>query len=125
MSGEAHRIGIDRRRLADLLDRAGWGLFFVWVGIGLLFDVGWGIGCLGIGIIVLAGQAARKYCGLRLEGFWVLVGLGFLVGAVWEIYEITLSLVPLLLIVGGLAVLSGALQPGRGAAKPCGLRCRC
>jgi len=28
---------------AAMIDAAGWGLFFIWVGIAFLADVGWGV----------------------------------------------------------------------------------
>ena len=62
-------IASERHHLAKKLDAAGWGLFFVWVGIALLADFHIGVGLLGIGIITLGGQAARKFLNLRLEWF--------------------------------------------------------
>jgi hypothetical protein len=88
----------------------GWALFFVWVGASLLLDVGLGVGLLGVGVITLGGQAARSYAGLRLEGFWVVLGLFFVVGGLWKLMAVELSLVPLLLIAAGLALLVSALR---------------
>ena len=45
---------------ARRIDGAGWGLFFLWVGVALLLDVGWGIGLLGVGILTLAMQVVRR-----------------------------------------------------------------
>ena len=87
------------------LDAAGWGLFFIWVGAALLLDLSWGVGLLGAVVIVLLGQAARKYFGLALEGFWIVVGLLFLLGGIWELYKVEVGLVPILLIVAGAALL--------------------
>ena len=87
------------------LDAAGWGLFFIWVGAALLLDLSWGVGLLGVAVIILLGQAARKYFGLALEGFWIVVGLIFLVGGFWELYRVEVDLVPILLIVAGAALL--------------------
>ena len=95
----------ERRDLAQKLDAVGWGLFFIWIGIAFLADFGIGVGLLGVGIIVLGEQAVRKYFNLKLEGFWVVVGLCFLVGGLWELLAVELPLVPVLLIVAGLAIL--------------------
>jgi hypothetical protein len=95
----------ERRDLSHKLDAVGWGLFFIWIGIAFLADLGFGVGLLGIGIIVLGEQAVRKYLDLKLEGFWVVVGLCFVVGGLWELLAVELPLVPILLIVAGIAIL--------------------
>ncbi len=94
----------ERSKLANKLSTAGWGLFFIWIGIVLLMKLDTGIGLLGVGIITLGMQAARKYFNLNLEGFWVVVGLFFVVGGLWELFEAKLPLFPFLLIVVGLAL---------------------
>jgi hypothetical protein len=60
---------ITKADLERKLDAAGWGVFFVWMGIALLADVGWGVGLLGVGIIARGGQLARRYFGIGLDGF--------------------------------------------------------
>jgi hypothetical protein len=96
-----------RGGLAEKLESLGWALFFIWVGVALLLDVGWGFALLGVGAITLLGQAARKCFALQLEGFWALIGLFFIVGGVWDLFEITVPLLPLLLIGVGVAVFIG------------------
>ncbi len=102
----------NRRALNKKLEAAGWGLFFVWIGIALLADVGWGVGLIGVGIIILGAQLSRSYLSLRLEGFWVVVGFLFVVGGVWELFNVQLALVPILCIVAGVALLASALRGG-------------
>ena len=75
-------------------------LFFIWVGMSLLMDLSWGMGLIGVSAIVLLGQAARRSFGLRLEPFWVVVGVLFLFGGVWELNSIVVDLLPILLISG-------------------------
>jgi hypothetical protein len=87
------------------LDAAGWGLFFVWIGIALVSGIGWGAGLLGVGIITLGGQAARKYFGLQAEAFWVLIGFLFFIGGIWDLAKIQFGLLPLLCIAMGVALL--------------------
>lgn len=96
--------------VAHKLDAAGWGLFFVWVGVALMANIGWGLGLLGVGAIMLAGQVARRYFGLAIEGFWVVVGLFVAVGGVWELLGVRFSLVPIILIVAGMGLLFSALR---------------
>ncbi len=94
--------GIGRR-----LDAAWWGLFFIWVGISLVMEFSWGVGLLGVAAIIFLGQAARRYFRRRIEKFWVAVGTLFLLGGIWEQYQIQVGLGPILLIVvGGALMLS-------------------
>ena len=50
-----------RKKLNRKIDAAGWGLFFIWIGIAVLADMGWGVGLIGVGVIILGGLAAREY----------------------------------------------------------------
>jgi hypothetical protein len=106
-----HFVGtvVDRRITVHQLDAIWWGLFFVWAGIALLANLGWGIGILGVGILILGGQAARKYLSLTLETFWALVGALFVLGGVWELLNISVSLLPVVCIVVGVLLLVSAL----------------
>jgi len=81
-----------RRELNRKLEAIGWGLFFIWVGIALFAHVGWGAGFLGVGIITLGIQGARKYFELKMEGFWVVMGFFFILGGVWEFFNVPFDL---------------------------------
>ena len=98
------------RNLADKLPAIGWSLFFIWIGIALLMKLDASIGLLGVGVITLAVQVVRKYLNLKLEGFWVVIGLLFVVGGLWELFEPNLPLVPILLIAAGSALLGSAIR---------------
>jgi hypothetical protein len=58
---------------------------------------------LGIGLIILCVQVARLFFRLRLEGFWFVVGLLFVVGSLWQLARIPLPAI--LLIAAGLALI--------------------
>ena len=96
--------------VARTIEAIGWGLFFIWVGIAFTIGVEKAIGLLVIGIITLGGQAARRFYGLKLEGFWVIVGCCFIVGGLWEFFEPEFALVPILLIIAGLALIYSVLK---------------
>lgn len=109
--------------LAKKLDAAGWGLFFVWVGIAFLAAVGWGVGLLGVGIITLGGQLARRSLGLPVEGFGLVVGALFFLGGLWELFGLRVgraalpgAVVPILCIIAGASLLLSALL-GRPAER--------
>jgi hypothetical protein len=42
---------------------------------------------------------------LKLEGFWVIVGSCFIVGGLWEFFTPEFALVPILLIIAGVALI--------------------
>lgn len=96
--------------LADKLVGLKWGFFFIWVGLVLLLKLGADVGLLGIGVIALGIQVSRKYFKLPLEWFWVVVGLIFTFVGLWDLFETTLPLVAVLLIVAGLTLLTFALS---------------
>ena len=108
----------ERRGVVGRLDAIGWGAFFIWVGVALLADVGWGPALLGIGLITLGGQAARWLYRLRLERFWLLVGAGFVLGGVWHLVDAALPLLPVLLVLAGLALVLSALVSRRRQDEP-------
>jgi hypothetical protein len=99
----------ERHVTAHKLDAVAWGLFFVWVGIAFLANLSWGTGLIGVGVLVLGGQLARKYLGLTFEGFWAVVGALFVIGGVWELLSVRVSLIPILCIVAGVALIVSAL----------------
>ena len=90
------------------LDVFAWSFFFIWIGIALLANLGWGIGLLGVGIIILAKQATRKCMALEFEIFGVICGVLFVLGGVWEFFTVRVSLVPVVCIAGGVAFLLSA-----------------
>jgi hypothetical protein len=113
-----------RSELSRKLEAIGWGLFFIWTGIALFGNLGWGAGLLGVGIITLGAQAARKYFGLKLKGFWLVVGFFFVAGGIWKLFNIQLGLLPILCITAGVALLGSRLVGSReinraGGIGPC------
>lgn len=104
------------RALIKKLDAVGWGVFFIWMGTAFLANVGWGVGLLGVGVIALGAQAARKYFGLPLERFWLVMGSVFIVWGVWRLLKIQLggvpipvNVLPIVLIAVGVVVVVSAL----------------
>ena len=99
----------DRR---SRFDAAGWALFFIWVGIASLFDVGVGVGLLGVAVITLGMQGLRKIYGVPVEGFWILVGFGFAIAGFWQWFAIEKPLAPFILIAIGVGLLIWRVWPG-------------
>ncbi|UCH72628.1 MAG: hypothetical protein JSU82_09530 [Rhodospirillales bacterium] len=89
------REATGKKDLSDRVDAAGWGLFFVW---------------LGIAAVILGEAALRWRLGLKVGGFWVAIGAVFLLGGLWELLAVPWPLVPVLIILCGMAILWGALS---------------
>ncbi len=98
-------VTADQSEMARKLGSVGWALVFIWIGIAFLASISATVSLLVIGAITLGVQAARKSLGLLLEGFWIVVGLLFLAGGVWGLLGTDLPLLPILLVVAGVAIL--------------------
>jgi hypothetical protein len=106
--GVANDGGVERK-----LEAAGWGLFFVWVGAAIMTNVGWGTGLIGVGVIILLGQVARKRFGVRVGRLPIVVGSFFVLGGTGDLFTIQFSPVPVLCIIAGLAMLVSAVVRNR------------
>jgi hypothetical protein len=98
----------EKDSLARRLESISWALFLVWIGAAILIDVGWGWGLVGVAAIILGEAAIRWFNELPIGGFWVAMGVILLAGGVWELFQVSWPLVPILLIACGLMVLWGA-----------------
>ena len=50
-----------RNKRNRTLDAVCWGVFFIWIGVAILADLGWGVGLIGVGLIILGVLVAREY----------------------------------------------------------------
>ena len=102
-----HVVGTADERTVVLkrLEGLAWGLFFVWIGVVLLNDLGWGIGLLGFGLIILGGQLMRRRVAGNFETFWLLVGTFIAMGGIWVMLGIRVGLIPVFAILVGVAML--------------------
>lgn len=97
------------------VERFGWGALFIWVGIAVLLQVGWAYGLIGVGVIILCSEVAHVMIGEhRIDWFSAVVGVIFLLGGIWVLFGIQASLVPILCIIAGVALMLSALT-GRTA----------
>jgi hypothetical protein len=95
----------------------GWGLFFIWVGICYLAGLGFTVGLLGVGVIILAMQLVRMFSNIKFEVFWIVVGILFVLGGIWDLLNIEFDLVPVLLIIAGVLLLISALTGKKSAEQ--------
>lgn len=101
---------INQTDLAQKLSAVGWSLFFIWVGISFLAKLDFGYGLLGVGIITLGMQLIRKIFNLKFEGFWLVIGLLFILGALGYLLDVSIPLVPIVLILAGIFLLFSTLK---------------
>ena len=104
----AEKRGMTEKRI----DGAVWGSFFVWIGIALLASLSWGVWLLGAGVIVLGAQVVRRLVALRLETFWIIAGVLFVIGGIAELAHLALdiAIIPILCIIAGAGLLVNALR---------------
>jgi hypothetical protein len=69
--GESNRNSGAIRASTARIDATGWGVFFIWVGVSLVANLGWGIALLGTGAISLGVQFARRQSALPVDGWSV------------------------------------------------------
>ena len=62
---------------------------------------------LGVATIILGETVIRWNMNLKIGGFWIVVGVMFLVGGLWELFQVPWPLAPVLIIGCGLAILWG------------------
>lgn len=99
----ADRPSENRVTTEKRLEVGTWGVFFVWMGVALLASLPWGAWLLGVGVIILAAQGARRATALRVEGFWIVAGALFAIGGISQLarIEIHIALIPILCILAG------------------------
>ena len=115
-AGSAKEVSRERREKTKRITTVGWGAFFVWLGFILMVDAGSGAILIGVGVISLCVQVARKYSGLESDGFWVVVSFLFVIVGVWELFQVQIPLMAILLIVIGVAFILTAMR-GKGKAQ--------
>ncbi|MBI5265307.1 MAG: hypothetical protein HY852_26235 [Bradyrhizobium sp.] len=91
----------DQHEVSRQIDSGAWAAFFIWLGLVMLAGVPWAWFLVGLGILILGAQYMRRQRNLNLERFGVVVGFIILAAGVWELLDLPLPLMPILLIVLG------------------------
>ncbi len=109
------------RGLSRTIDKAGWGLILIWIGISVLANVGWGVGMLGMGVIVLGGHGVRIFYHQRPDWFGIIVGICFSLVGIKQILSVRLgdgNILPILsIILGSVFLVAVLLQPKSGSSR--------
>ena len=95
----------EAKGLGKKLDAVSWSLFFIWMGIVMITRAETAVAFLGIGVIILGGQAARSYFQLKIDKFWIIVGVLFFAGSLWDILNLNAPFGAVVLILIGAAIL--------------------
>ena len=106
----------DKSEISGKITSVGWGLFLVWVGASFFIALSPGISLIGVAVIILGAQLARKKFQLNFEFFWIALGVILLVSGLSEFSGIELPrnyIFPMLLIAAGLGVLYSVTQDKR------------
>lgn len=100
------------RITAKTIDSIGWGLFLIWCGIAFLAGVEWPVWLLGVGLIMITGQIARKFFDQKVDGFGLVLGVCLAVGGAFRALSIPMDavkiakwIIPALLILAGFVIL--------------------
>ena len=102
------------RTVNQKLETVAWAAFFIWWGITELFQaLPPGIGALGIGVILLSLNAARRQNGLPTSGFTITLGILALVLGGLELASALLHLPIELPIFAILLIVLGVIMLGR------------
>lgn len=112
---EVDRLARAQTPVGNKLDTVGWGLFLMWIGVALFADVGWPVFFVGVGFIMLGGQAARIHFGVKLDWFAVVLGICFTVAGGLSALNIQLGqivtpawLIPAAFMGAGVAIVLSA-----------------
>ena len=98
-----HR-GPEKKALDQRLDAIGWGLFLIMIGGLWLAPDGMvpeGTWLIGTGVIILGMMCIRYLNGIKVNGFWFVVGLIALGFGISDVFGLDVPVFPILLIIIG------------------------
>ena len=99
----AKKISLDKR-----LDSIGWGLFLIMIGgLWLIPDerVPEGTWLIGTGLIILGLMGIRFLYGIKISGFWFVLGILALAFGISDIFGLDLPVFAILLILVGASII--------------------
>ncbi len=100
---DAEKKELDRR-----LDAVGWGLFLIMIGGLWLAPEGAvpeGTWLIGVGVIILGLMGIRYLYGMKVNAFWLVLGLIAFAFGVSSVFGLNIPVFPILLIIIGLNII--------------------
>ena len=97
-----------KKDLDKRLDAVGWGLFLIMTGGLWLAPEGAvpeGTWLIGVGVIILGLMAIRYQYGIKVNAFWLVLGLIALAFGISSMFGLSIPVFPILLIVIGATVI--------------------
>jgi uncharacterized membrane protein len=110
---EAQKAAFDKR-----IESFGWALFLIMSGVLLLAPdklVPEGTWLIGVGLIILGSMGVRYLYGIKVEGFWTILGILALGFGVSEFFNLDLPVFPALLVVMGVVIVYKAFFGKKGS----------
>jgi hypothetical protein len=104
---EAKKHAFDKR-----IESIGWALFLVMSGALLIAPEGLvpeGTWLLGMGLIILGSMGIRYLYGIRIDGFWTILGFLALGSGISEFFNLDLPVFPAILVIIGAVIVYKAL----------------
>ncbi len=98
-----------KREFRSRLEIASWGALLLWVGFCFIVEIRWGVGLLGVAVVILGSQAIRAITKLGIQGGWVIFGSLFAGAGLWHIVDVGVDFGPIVLVAAGVAVLLTAV----------------
>ncbi len=96
-----------KRKLDQRIESVGWALFLIWSGAlliapdALVPDGSW---LIGTGLIIIVSMGIRYLLGIRVDGFWTVLGFLALGYGISEFFSLNLPVFPVLLIIVGAVI---------------------
>ena len=85
-----------------------WALFLIWIGIAIFAQFALNISLVGIGALILIVQLIRMILKLKLEVFWLIVGICLIFFSLVRLPDI--PIIPIILVVFGIIFFISAFK---------------
>lgn len=108
---DAKAIKAKKRRLDRKIESVGWALFFIWSAVVLIAPdelIPEGSWLIGTGLIIIASMGIRYLYGIRIDGFWMVLGFFALGFGISEYFGLNLPFLPVILIILGVVIVYNA-----------------
>lgn len=96
-----------KRKLDRKIESMGWALFLIWSGALLIAPdeiVPTGLWLTGTGLIIIGSMGIRYLYGIKIDGFWTILGFLALGFGISEFFDLNIPVFPVLLIIAGLVI---------------------
>jgi len=107
----------DQKKVLDKrLESIGWALFLIMIGCLWLMPkekIPEGTWVIGTGVIILGLTLVRYIKGIKIIGFWVILGILALAFGISDFFNVDLPLFPILLIIIGANIILKPLMRGK------------